>query len=76
MKAGKWNRQTHEYDPYDLPEGAAMMALDMDELVRCAECGKEIQFGRTYTSMLIHNQHGIGYAVCPECYSKEWEDEE
>lgn len=73
--AGKWNTRTHKYEPYELPDGAVMLALDMDMVVRCASCGIAIRFGETYTSRLIHNEHGIGYAVCPSCYEEEWNEE-
>lgn len=68
---GKWNYLKHEYDPYSLPDGATTIA-GLDEVVACADCGKKVIFGDTYTSMEIHNHFGMGYAVCPKCYEKEW----
>lgn len=46
----------------------------MDEVVNCARCGKKIKYGDCYTSKQIHNDFGFGYAVCPECYEKEWKE--
>jgi hypothetical protein len=43
------------------------------ELV-CAECGCELAFGESYTSRLIHNDLGFGYAVCPRCYEAEFRE--
>lgn len=31
--------------------------------------------GSAYTSLEVHNQFGLGYPVCEECYQKEWERE-
>ena len=43
----------------------------MEEFVNCAECGNRIKYGQCYTSMKIHNNDGLGYPVCYECYLKE-----
>lgn len=40
----------------------------------CAECGCELAFGESYTSRLIHNDLGFGYAVCPRCYEAEFRE--
>lgn len=70
MKAYKWNFRTHKYEPYNLPKGAVMKA-SLDELVKCADCGKEVLYGTLYTSMAIHNRSGIGFCVCGKCLQKE-----
>lgn len=72
MKAQKWDWHKHEYEPYDLPEGSVMYHHDMDKKVTCAQCGKEITFGDSYSSWEIHNNIGLGYSVCDDCYKKEW----
>lgn len=69
---GKWNFQTHEYDPYELPAGNVPLLADLDEHVNCANCGKDLVFGDCYTSRRIHNKYGLGYPVCEDCYSEEW----
>lgn len=72
MKAQKWNWHKHEYEPYDLPEGSLMYHYDMDKKVACAQCGQEITYGDSYNSWEVHNNIGIGYAVCEKCYKQEW----
>ena len=78
LKVQKWNFKTREYEPYEVPDNwnIKTFSLDMDEIVNCPHCGREFTFGDSYTSRQIHTTHGMGYAVCAECYSKEWEDEE
>ena len=44
------------------------LANEMDDLINCPHCGKEIKFGDSYTSHEIHTPLGMGYAVCEECY--------
>ena len=46
-------------------------AVDMDEIVNCPHCGREVTFGECYTSREIHTQSGFGYAVCEKCYGIE-----
>lgn len=71
----KWNYETHEYEPFESPAiNPKMYSEDMDELVDCANCGKELTFGATYTSRTIHNHVGFGYGVCEDCYQKEMEE--
>lgn len=69
--AGKWNYETHEYDVYDLPRGAAVYSSDMDKIINCAGCGKAVAFGDTYTSFEIHDEVGFGYGVCAMCHAEE-----
>lgn len=78
LKVRKWNFETREYEPYEVPDNwnIKTYSCDMDEIVNCPHCGREFTFGDCYTSRQIHTEHGMGYAVCAECYSKEWEDEE
>lgn len=46
---------------------------DMDEIVACAACGKPLKFGDAYTSRKIQSNAGFGFAVCEDCYEKEFE---
>lgn len=46
---------------------------DMNEIVNCAQCLKEIKIGDSYTSKEINTDLGFGFAVCEDCYEKEWE---
>lgn len=43
-------------------------------MIDCAECGCELAFGESYTSRLIHNELGFGYAVCARCYEAEFRE--
>ena len=72
-KAVKWIPAKHEYEPYDLPDGASCYEEDMDKVVPCAQCGRAVTFGDSYTSLEVHTQIGFGYAVCHECYEAEYE---
>ena len=70
--AGRWNYKTHDYDPYILPEGATLMALEDNDECACAQCGQLMKFGDGYTSFEIHSGMGFGYCVCQDCYDAEW----
>lgn len=77
MLLKKWNWKTREYDPYEIPDdwNVKTYSEDMDEIVNCPHCGRKVVFGDTYTSREIHTEHGFGYSVCGDCYSREWERE-
>ena len=70
----RWNYEKHIYEPYKVSNNVSMYKENLDDMVDCAECGKEIKFGDSYTSLRIHNEFGLGYAVCDECYKKEWDE--
>lgn len=69
----KWNREMRKYTPYEVPGNwhCPLTCNDMQELVNCASCGKKLLYGDTFTSMEIHDDIGVGYGVCGECYSEE-----
>lgn len=73
----RWNYEYHTYFTIPLtsrvPLNIKTYSEDMDEIVNCCQCLKEIRFGDTYTSKEVHTDLGIGFAVCPECYEEEWE---
>lgn len=75
MVVGKWNYEKKAYDPHMIPDEWNVMLYsdDMNEIVNCAACGRELRFGDCYTSKEIHNRVGFGYGVCEDCYKKEWE---
>lgn len=75
MNAQKWSFKKEEYDPIEIPEGACSFSINMGKQIQCANCGKELLFGDSYTSRTIHTDMGMGYAVCGKCYAKEWEEE-
>lgn len=69
----RWNYETQEYDPYGVPDDWNVKSYsdDMDEIVNCPHCGKEVTYGSCYTSREIHTPNGFGYAVCEKCYDVE-----
>lgn len=71
----KWNYETHEYDAYTPPEGwvPVLVTDDMELAIKCASCGKDMDFGSGYTSKELHTTVGFGYPVCEDCYEKESE---
>ena len=75
MILNKWNYKTHKYNPYIVSDAwnCKTYSNDMNEIVNCPHCGKEIKFGDCYTSLEIHTNIGFGYAVCEECHQKEIE---
>lgn len=74
MVLGKWNYETHEYDPYEIPdEWNVPLITELEEIINCPHCGREVKYGETYTSKEIHNKVGFGYPVCDKCYEEEWE---
>lgn len=77
MNIQKWNHKLRAYEPYKVPEGIriALYCSDMNEIVNCAQCFKSMRYGDCFTSREVHTNVGLGYAVCEECYDKEWERE-
>ena len=74
MNVKKWSFADNVYKPYTVPENASMYEVDMGKKVSCANCGKTVKYGDTYTSLTIHSPYGMGYAVCKTCYYDELED--
>lgn len=70
--AKKWNRKTHKYEDYELPENATLYTADLWSTIACASCGKPVRAADTFTSLEIHTDLGFGYMVCEDCYDKEW----
>ena len=77
MKLNKWNWKKHEYEPLEVPDdwNCKTYSPDMNEIINCPHCGKEISFGDGYTSREIQTEYGFGYMVCADCYRKEWDRE-
>lgn len=74
MELYKWNYNTHKYDKVVLPEGNyKTYSSNMEEIVNCPQCLKELPYGETFTSHEFHTPLGFGYGVCQECSDKEWE---
>lgn len=72
----KWNYETVEYEPYELPDNCPLTLPYSDESmeteINCASCSKKAVFGACYTSKAIHNPSGFGYPVCESCYNQEF----
>lgn len=75
MKLKKWSTSSHQYIQQEIPDewNCKMYSNNMKEIVNCPHCGKELEFGQTFTSLEFHNFLGLGYGVCKSCYEKEWE---
>ena len=73
----KWNPATRTYRTYDIPKdwNTPIYSSDMGEVINCAQCGKKITYGDSYTSKQVHTYIGFGYPVCRECYEKEIKEE-
>lgn len=71
----RWDRQAHKYRPYNVPLhwNVKTYSDDMEEIVNCAQCGKELPHGESFASLEVHAAMGIGYSVCGECYKQEWQ---
>lgn len=74
MSVGRWNYTTRTYDPYGFHDSwnTPLHCQDHEEIVNCADCGDELRYGHTYTSLRIHNEVGLGFGVCEGCYRREW----
>lgn len=68
IRAYKWNGA--DYEPYPIPEGCNCVTYspDMDEIVNCISCFRELPFGETYTSHQYHTKGGMGFAEYEKCY--------
>lgn len=77
LKVQKWNFETREYEPYEVPDNWNIKTYckNMDEIIVCPHCGRKFTFGECYTSKQIHTRLGMGLAVCGECYTKECAEE-
>lgn len=71
----KFDETERVYKPYEVPDEwhVSCFENDMNTIVNCAQCGKAITCGESYTSMQVHTSLGFGYCVCVDCYRKEFE---
>lgn len=78
MILNKWNFKSRNYESYEVPDDWKIKTFcaDMDEIINCPHCGRELAFGDGYTSRQIHTKHGMGFAVCADCYEKEFRAEQ
>ena len=78
IKIQKWDPDRHCYDPHPYPSewNVGFFSTDLDELINCACCGKELPYGHIYTSRELYDGSGMfGMAVCPKCHEAEWKRE-
>jgi len=68
-----WRPEKKAYDKYYIPMSwyTPLWTANMDAVVNCASCGKQLKYGDTFSSRFIHTEMGIAYYVCPECHEKE-----
>ena len=73
----KWSYRDKEYQSYNPPKewNTPLLIEDVSGVVNCASCGKQMVFGNGYTSRTIHNDYGMGYCVCLECYEGDIREE-
>lgn len=82
MKAEKWNYKEHKYEEVEINDNCPLYERNLDRIINCANCGREVKYGETYTSRKYHNPLGFGYPVCEECYvgerneEREWKEKE
>lgn len=75
MSASKYNPATGLTVQYSVPKGARLYTDNLDEIIVCADCGKQIRAGDTFTSRTILTDLGFGFMVCPECYENAMNQE-
>ena len=75
MLVNKWNFKTKEYEKVEISDNRkiSLYSNNMNEIIQCINCGKELIFGDSYTSRRYHTEMGFGYCVCHNCYEEEWE---
>lgn len=77
MKLNKYNYEKHKYEEIEFEDNKynfKTYSNDMDEIVNCPQCLKEIKFGEAYTSQEYQTlPFGFGYAVCEKCHNEELE---
>lgn len=68
----KWNYKLEEYEEFESPaDNPALFESNLSAIRDCASCGDSLEYGQMYTSLEIHNNWGLGYGVCGECYQLE-----
>jgi len=71
----KYDSKTRKVIPYTPPvkDGNYTVYCDnMDDVINCAQCGKEITFGEGYSSIEIFSGPW-SHLVCDDCKEKEYE---
>ena len=72
----KYNREIKKYDSYQIPLHwkCVVWENNMNTIINCANCGKEIIVGSSYNSQEIFEDNGwFSYLICFDCYQQEYE---
>lgn len=74
MKINKWNFKLEKYELFEIPNNrkVCLYSDDIEQVIQCVNCGKELKVGESYTSLQYHSDMGFGYCVCDSCYQDEW----
>jgi hypothetical protein len=72
----KWDYDSKKYEDHKVPEdwNVSLYEKDLSNIINCAECGEQIEFGDAYTSATIHNDYGLGFSICFGCHEEEFEE--
>jgi ssDNA-binding Zn-finger/Zn-ribbon topoisomerase 1 len=70
----KWDFEKHEYERIENKNNVRHLLGDPDpeEIIRCANCGKEVTVGESMVSKQWQDDIGFGYLVCMKCSITEW----
>lgn len=74
MILDRWDYDEGRYLPMAVPGewNVTIGSRDMDEVINCPQCGCELTFGESFTSLEVHTPFfGFGYCVCPSCHERE-----
>ena len=74
----RWDYEKHIYEDVENEYGVRIYYAEdeLDEIIRCVNCGDEMVADDGYTSHQWHNHFGFGYLVCEKCYEIELEKRE
>ncbi len=92
MLVKRWVPSLQTYVDYETIEGSVMHIRNLHEIVKCAKCGNDVEYGYCYTSKFIHLMKlrdpagttpggledilNYGFAVCPRCHAEEMKEAE
>ena len=75
MKAFKYDWDTDQDEMIEIPDGwsCPLEPKSFDTAINCAQCGKPIRYGNSYTSLELETKGGESYWVCWPCHKREIE---
>lgn len=71
MQVNKWDFEKHKYKKTKINDKCSKYEENLDTIIKCANCNKDIKFGESFTSLQYHDNIGFGYGVCADCYKNE-----